>query len=100
MTVERAFGKLKGRWRCLLKRNDTHVTFVSRTIMACCVLHNFCELHNEYIDEQEAVFGRVGRVGEAGQDGAEDGAAAQQNQAETLEMLCVPILPEFRNKRR
>ncbi|KAM3849816.1 uncharacterized protein ACN63O_020435 [Diretmus argenteus] len=78
MTVERAFGRLKGRWRCLLKRNDTHITFISRTIMACCVLHNFCELHNEHFDEEEAGFGRVG---EAGRGRGEDDAAAQQNQA-------------------
>ncbi len=46
--------------------------------MACCVLHNFCELHNKYVDEHETVFGRVE---EAGQGGGEDAAAAQQSQA-------------------
>lgn len=55
MTVERAFGRLKGRWRCLLKRCDAHISLVSHVIAACCVLHNFCELHNEqWVDEDPA----------------------------------------------
>lgn len=51
MTVECAFGRLKGRWRCLLKRNDTHLTLLPTMITACCVLHNICEVHGERFDE-------------------------------------------------
>lgn len=51
MTVECAFGRLKGRWRCLLKRNDTHLTLLPTMIAACCVLHNICETHGERFDE-------------------------------------------------
>ncbi|XP_067299348.1 uncharacterized protein [Pseudorasbora parva] len=59
MTVERAFGRLKARWRCLLKRCDAHINHISHIISACCVLHNFCEIHNEEVmplEETESAF--------------------------------------------
>ena len=51
MVVENAFGRLKGRWRCLLKRNDAATEDVPTIISACCVLHNICEVHKEQFDE-------------------------------------------------
>ena len=47
IVVENAFGRLKGRWRRLLKRNDMIVENVSTVVAAACVLHNLCEMHNE-----------------------------------------------------
>jgi hypothetical protein len=53
MTVECAFGRLKGRWRCLLKRNDTHISMIPNLVMCCAILHNICETHGEPFEEDE-----------------------------------------------
>ena len=49
--VEHAYGRLKGRWRCLLERNDILVSDLPEVVAACCVLHNICEIHGESFDE-------------------------------------------------
>ena len=41
--VERAFGRLKSRWRRILKKVDMKVENAPLMIMACFILHNFCE---------------------------------------------------------
>ena len=52
MVVENSFGRLKGRWRSLLKRNDTNVVFMPTYVTACCVLHNVCEVHRDGFNEE------------------------------------------------
>ncbi|CAL9685020.1 unnamed protein product [Knipowitschia caucasica] len=51
MTVERAFGRLKGRWRCLMTRNDGQLENMNDVVAACCVLHNFCEDNSECCED-------------------------------------------------
>ncbi|XP_024883801.1 putative nuclease HARBI1 [Temnothorax curvispinosus] len=51
ITVERAIGLLKGRWRYLLdKLPMTRTDLIPYYIVSCCVLHNFCLLNNDAIE--------------------------------------------------
>lgn len=50
VTVVRAFGRLKERWQCLMKRCDCNINNINTVISACCVLHNFCEENSEDCD--------------------------------------------------
>ena len=47
MVVENSFGRLKGRWRCLLKRLDFKLQNVPHVVSACVVLHNICEMYGD-----------------------------------------------------
>ena len=51
MVVENAFGRLKGRWRCLLKRMDYYkIKHATDVIASCIVLHNVCEARGDTCD--------------------------------------------------
>ncbi|KAJ8346776.1 hypothetical protein SKAU_G00281770 [Synaphobranchus kaupii] len=50
--VENAFERLKGRWRCLTKRNDCNVDVIKAMVVTCCVLHNLCEKNGEAFTEE------------------------------------------------
>uniref|UniRef100_A0A8C1VQM3 DDE Tnp4 domain-containing protein n=1 Tax=Cyprinus carpio TaxID=7962 RepID=A0A8C1VQM3_CYPCA len=55
--VEHAFGCLKGRWQCIMKRNDCQTQNVKYVVSACVVLHNFCEMQKvAYQEPQEDVL--------------------------------------------
>lgn len=53
MIIERAFGKLKSRWRCLLKQLDESTERVPQTIIICCILHNICILTDDHLNDDD-----------------------------------------------
>ena len=74
MVVENAFGRLKGRWRCLLKRLDFKLKNVANVVAACVVLHNMCEMfgdnfRHEWTDhEQQELPNPSSAAGHSGTD--------------------------------
>ncbi|XP_061599578.1 uncharacterized protein LOC133462376 [Cololabis saira] len=71
VVVENAFGRLKGRWRCLLKRNDSDIKLVKAMVLACCALHNLCEGHGETYENSWDVPAAAAAPVEAAAQGSE-----------------------------
>ena len=46
IVIEQAFGTLKNRWR-ILKNFNFRVDRAARITVACCWLHNYCEMLNQ-----------------------------------------------------
>ena len=46
VVIGHAFGALKNRWR-ILKSFGGKVDKCATMTIACCILHNYCELHGE-----------------------------------------------------
>ena len=48
VSVERAFGLLKARWRCLLRALGANIENVPDVITCRLILHNFCQMNADY----------------------------------------------------
>ena len=56
VVVERAFGILKARWRCLLNCLDHNIENLPDVIISCCVLHNIGQMKEDsYIDNDDVL---------------------------------------------
>ena len=49
IVIENTFGLLKGRFGYLKRDKDIDINVLPQLIMACFVLHNFCEMKNEKV---------------------------------------------------
>ena len=58
-SAERAFGILKARWRCLIKRLDTQLENIPQVIVTCCVLHNLCQSNNDIYDDEDDLLTEI-----------------------------------------
>ena len=80
--MENAFGRLKGRWRSILKRNYPSTELVKSIVLTCCVLHNLCELKGELYREEWAAPAHLAQPDaqyphREGADGREEGPATR-----------------------
>lgn len=50
--AKEAFMKMKARWFCLQKRTEMKLQDLPVVLMACCVLHNVCEINNEELSSE------------------------------------------------
>ncbi|KAJ9504605.1 hypothetical protein QJQ45_013654 [Haematococcus lacustris] len=51
--IECTFGRVKARWRVLLRENDLTLPYVPTVIMACFILHNIAEQRAEPLPEAD-----------------------------------------------
>ncbi|OXA48620.1 protein ANTAGONIST OF LIKE HETEROCHROMATIN PROTEIN 1 [Folsomia candida] len=51
MVIKNAFGRLKGRWRILLRRMDNSVPVAIDIVNTCVILHNICETMDGFFVE-------------------------------------------------
>ncbi|CAK1597963.1 unnamed protein product [Parnassius mnemosyne] len=97
-TVERAIGRLKGRFRCLLVHRVLHYhpDVVAKIVVACCVLHNICNraglpapaLH-DYDNEEELRFHTVihTQAGARNETISQEAVIGQSSRQELINML-------------
>lgn len=79
-TVDCAFGRLKGRWRCLLKKMDVSISRVPTIVSGCCVLHNLCESQgDEFLEDWMEGVEESGELREPDIPVLHEGTAEPQN---------------------
>lgn len=78
--------RLRGRWRCLQKRNDGDVSFLPTLLAACCLLHNVCTARGdpEPRGENGAAGGDGGGEGEGAEEEGGGGWAVREAVAEAM----------------
>ena len=52
MVIECSFGRLKSRFGALRREMDINLSDLPSVIYACFVLHNYCEMNNELLNNE------------------------------------------------
>ena len=87
IVVENAFGRLKARWRRLVKKNDMITENVPIVIITCCILHNLCEIHgNSFLDRwlDDSINGEYQQPSSASTGGPSSSSNASHEMRNTL----------------
>lgn len=85
MPIENTFGLLKNRWRRLQYVNVYDVITTVHIVIACCVLHNFCLLEDDFFGtiygheiQEDAMDEIIGRIADDQQGLAKRDAIAEE----------------------
>ena len=84
MVTEGAYGKLKGRWRVLLRKNESEPSQVKTTTLACMVLHNIC------IEKGDTICSKLDITSDPLTNAKRDSRTLR----DVLEMTCCRKLPD------
>ncbi|KAL9978418.1 hypothetical protein ACROYT_G015931 [Oculina patagonica] len=87
-TVERAIALLKGRWRRLLFLDHLDLELEVKIIIAACVLHNFCLVHDDF-DAGYMLDGNDDNDRDDNQVPCPDGRA-EQKRTHLMNVVCGP----------
>ena len=58
MAIECAFGRLNARFGCLRREMDINLKDLPAVINSCFILHNFCEIRQEAINQNDVLVAR------------------------------------------
>ena len=58
MVIECAFGRLKARFSCLRRKMEINLKELPAVIHSCFILHNFCEIRQEAVNQNDVLVAR------------------------------------------
>lgn len=80
IVIENAYGRLKARWRRVMKRNDMNIANIPTVITAACILHNICEVHGDTFNDSWLREIRDSSLPQPSSSNARDGNSTRPNQ--------------------